>query len=96
MVSNEYFYIGVVRETLPQPVPIDHVIGNTAGNALRAAVHHEGILWDEKCPVLLCSQQGHFAFWGVLGRGSPDLLPSDTESLVQQVKPLRVCRVVKG
>lgn len=46
--------------------------------------------------VLLFFQEGDFAFWGVMGRSSPGLLPSDTESLVQQVKPLRVCRVVKG
>lgn len=94
MVSDGYFCIAVVRET--EAVQRDDGIGNPAGNALRAAVHHEGILWDGKCPVLLRSQEGHFAFWGVMGRGSPALLPSDTESLVQQVKPLRVCRVVKG
>lgn len=45
--------------------------------------------------VLLFFQED-FAFWDVMGRSSPGLLPSDTESLVQQVKPFRVCRVVKG
>lgn len=68
-----------------------------AGNALRAAVHHEGILWDGNCPVLLCFEEGHWAFWGVLGSSSsPALLPPDPESLVQQVRALHVCRVVKG
>lgn len=60
MLSNEYFYIAVVREALSQPVQIDHVVGNTAGNALRAAVHHEGILWDEKCCCALRRDILHF------------------------------------